>query len=323
MNNINNNKLKLGILLPTREILLPGHVGPSIETIFSMADIVENAGLDSIWVGDSLTAKPRLEPLTMLAAIAARTKKVRLGTAVLLAALRNPLALAQAVGTLDIISQGRAILGAGVGGAFNKAQRQEWVNLGIEISTRAKRFEEVLQITKSLIADNKGKYSGSHFHLDNVTILPKSSRSSETPILIACHWNTGKDIQFRRAARLGDGFISISDYPQEYGLLCRKVKEYTEQYGRNYENMESAFYMTINIAYDERKATEEANHFLHQYYGGNYWGDRWGPYGSPARIAERICQYREAGADTIIIRFASFKQEHQLEMLLNTIVPLL
>ncbi len=318
-----NDKLKLGILLPTREILLPAHEGSSIETILSMADITENAGLDSIWVGDSLTAKPRLEPVTILAAIASRTKRIRLGTAVLLAALRNPLALSQAVATLDTIAPGRTILGAGVGGAFNDSQRQEWINLGIEISGRAKRFEEVVEITRCLMDGNEVNYSGTHFNLDGVTGLPKPSGSNGTPILIACHWNTHKDIQFRRAAKIGDGFISISDYPHEYALLCNRVKEYAEQFGRNYNDMESAFYMTVNVAYDEHKATEEANQFLLQYYGINYWGDRWGPYGSPSRIAERINQYREAGADTIIIRFASFKQEHQLEMQLNKIVPLL
>ena len=318
-----NDKLKLGIVLPTREILLPGHQGSSIETILSMADITESAGLDSIWVGDSITAKPRLEPITTLAAIASRTKRIRLGTAVLLAALRNPIALSQAIATLDTIAPGRAILGAGIGGAFNDSQRQEWINLGIEVSTRAKRFEEVLEITKYLMTGKKVNYSGNHFNLDDVSVLPKPDGSNGTPILIACHWNTHKDIQFQRAARIGNGFISISDYPHEYGLLCNKVKEYTEQFGRNYNDMESAFYMTVNVAYNEHKATEEANQFLLQYYGINYWGDRWGPYGSPSRIAERINQYREAGADTIIIRFASFKQEHQLEMLINKIVPML
>ena len=84
-----------------------------------MAEAVEQAGLDSVWVGDSLTAKPRLEPLTTLAAIAMRTNKVRLGTAVMLAALRNPVQLAQMSATVDTISGGRLILGAGVGGAFN------------------------------------------------------------------------------------------------------------------------------------------------------------------------------------------------------------
>ena len=64
-----------------------------------MAERAEAAGFDSVWIGDSITARPRHEPLTLMAAIAARTKRVRLGTGVLLPALRNPVVLAHLVGT--------------------------------------------------------------------------------------------------------------------------------------------------------------------------------------------------------------------------------
>ncbi len=71
-------------------------------------------GYDSLWVGDSLLARPRRDPLTLLAAVAARTRKPELGTAVLLPALRNPVVLAQQVATLDRIAEGRVILGIGI-----------------------------------------------------------------------------------------------------------------------------------------------------------------------------------------------------------------
>ena len=90
--------VKLGILLPTRGLLLGDEVPSNADLVLRLAQRVEEAGLDSVWVGDSLTAKPRLEPLSALAAIAARTNRVRLGTAVLLMALRHPLLLAQNLG---------------------------------------------------------------------------------------------------------------------------------------------------------------------------------------------------------------------------------
>ena len=142
--------LKLGILLPTRQLVMSSDEPPNVEPLMAMAEAAEQAGLDSVWVGDSLTAKPRLEPLTTLAAIAMRTRRVRLGTAVLLAALRHPVALAQAAATVDAISRGRLILGAGVGGAFNAAQRQEWRNAGVDPARRASRFEEVVEIANRL-----------------------------------------------------------------------------------------------------------------------------------------------------------------------------
>src|SRR5277367_4363950 len=103
---------RIGYLLPTRERVMEGR--PEAAALLALAERAEGLGFDSIWVGDSLLARPRHDPLTLLAAVAARTKKAELGTAVLLPALRNPVVLAQQVATLDRISEGRFILGVGI-----------------------------------------------------------------------------------------------------------------------------------------------------------------------------------------------------------------
>ena len=313
--------LKLGILLPTRGLVMDSDEPPSIEPLISMTESVEQAGLDSVWVGDSLTAKPRLEPLATLAALAMRTQRVRLGTAVMLAALRNPVQLAQMSATVDTISGGRLILGAGVGGAFNPAQRQEWLNVGVKPSQRARRFEEVLEITNGLTSGEKVTFEGRHFNYDGVTVQPRAVQPKGVPFLVACHWRAGRERQFQRAARLGAGFMSISDYPDEYARVVDRVRGYTAEYGGDPESPEATYYMTVNLREDEAAAAEEADTFLHQYYGSNIWGDRWGPFGNPQRVAERISQYHEAGAQTIIVRFASFDQERQLDTFLTEIAP--
>ena len=313
--------LKLGILLPTRGLVMSSDEPPGIEPLLSMAEAAEQAGLDSVWVGDSLTAKPRLEPLTTLAAIAMRTQRVRLGTAVMLAALRHPVQLAQMAATVDTISGGRLILGAGVGGAFNAAQQQEWLNVGVKPSQRAGRFEEVLEITNSLTRGEEVTFEGRHFTYDGVSVQPRAVQSNGVPFLVACHWRAGRERQFRRAAKLGAGFMSISDYPDEYSLVVDRVRGYTAEYGGDPEAPEATFYMTVNLREDETAAAEEADTFLRQYYGTNIWGDRWGPFGNPQRVAERIAQYHEAGAQTVIVRFASFEQERQLDVFLNEIAP--
>ena len=313
--------LKLGILLPTRGLVMDSDEPPSIEPLISMTESVEQAGLDSVWVGDSLTAKPRLEPLATLAALAMRTQRVRLGTAVMLAALRNPVQLAQMSATVDTISGGRLILGAGVGGAFNPAQRQEWLNVGVKPSQRARRFEEVLEITNGLTSGEKVTFEGRHFNYDGVTVQPRAVQPKGVPFLVACHWRAGRERQFQRAARLGAGFMSISDYPDEYARVVDRVRGYTAEYGGDPESPEATYYMTVNLREDEAAAAEEADTFLHQYYGSNIWGDRWGPFGNPQRVAERISQYHGAGAQTIIVRFASFDQERQLDTFLTEIAP--
>ena len=313
--------LKLGILLPTRGLVMESDEPPSIEPLLSMAEAVEQAGLDSVWVGDSLTAKPRLEPLTTLSAIAMRTRRVRLGTAVMLAALRHPVQLAQMAATVDTISGGRLILGAGVGGAFNDAQHQEWLNVGVQPSQRARRFEEVLEITNRLTRGESLTFEGRHFNYEGVSVQPRAVQEHGVPFLVACHWRAGRERQFQRAARLGAGFMSISDYPDEYTRVVDRVRGYTAEYGGDPEAPEATFYMTVNLREDETAAAEEADAFLHQYYGANIWGDRWGPFGNPNRVTERIMAYHEAGAQTVIVRFASFDQERQLDAFLNDIVP--
>lgn len=313
--------LKLGILLPTRGLVMSSEGPPDVEPLMAMAEQAEQAGLDSVWVGDSLTAKPRLEPLTTLAAAAMRTRRVRLGTAVMLAGLRHPVALAQAAATVDAISGGRLVLGAGVGGAFNEAQRQEWRNAGVDPSRRASRFEEVVDVAGRLTRGERVDFAGRHFDIDGVSVRPRAADAGGVPFLVACHWRAGRDRQFRRAARLGAGFMSISDYPDEYARVADKVRGYVAERGGDPEKAEASFYMTVNLNRDERKAADEADAFLRMYYGVNIWGDRWGPFGGAAAVIERIVAYHRAGAQTIIVRFASFEQRRQLEVFLNEVAP--
>ena len=291
------------------------------DRIVSMAEAAEGAGLDSVWVGDSLTAKPRLEPITTLAAVAARTQRVRLGTAVLLAALRHPVLLAQAVATLDVISKGRAVLAVGVGGAFIDAQQREWLAAGTTPSKRTGRLEELVSIVRRLGAGETVTQQGRHFDLDSVKMEPLPVQPSGVPILMACHWRAGKEAQFKRAARLGDGFISISDTPEEYARVAEKVRMYAGEEGRDFDQMESVFYMTVNLKQDRAAAREDAEKYLLNYYGANIWGDRWGPFGPPEETVRRIQEYVAAGAGTVIVRFASSDQEAQLDTFLAEVVP--
>src|SRR5947208_11433520 len=104
---------KTGLLLPSREVVL--FANSDLTIVIAAARRAEQAGYDSVWVGDSLLARPRGEPLTLLAAVAGATTRVTLGTAVLLPLLRHPLSLAHALATLDRIARGRLILGIGPG----------------------------------------------------------------------------------------------------------------------------------------------------------------------------------------------------------------
>ena len=287
-----------------------------------LARRVEQAGLDSVWVGDSLIAKPRLEPLTTLAAVASVTSRVRLGTAVLLMALRHPVLLAQTLATVDLISQGRLLVAAGAGGAFNPEQQQEWEVAGVRASRRASRLEEMVKILKGLGTGDSFDFQGSHFELNSVTMRPRPVQSEGIPILLACHWRgSAREAQAERAARLADGIISISDTPEEYSQLVQKVRTRAAELGRKPESLESAMYLTVNMDQNRERAEAEAERFLLGYYGSEIWGDRWGPFGDPAGVKDSMLAYAESGAQTLIVRFASYEPERQLDTFLEKVAP--
>src|SRR5687768_613196 len=146
-----------GVLLPTREGVMSGR--PETASLLTMAERAEAAGFDSVWIGDSLTARPRHEPLTLMAAVAARTRRVRIGTAVLLPALRPPVVLAHVVGTLDRVAEGRVILGVGIA-ADNPPIQREFAAAGVPFEKRVGRFLEILEICRALWTRDHISFSG-------------------------------------------------------------------------------------------------------------------------------------------------------------------
>ncbi|MEE8443205.1 MAG: LLM class flavin-dependent oxidoreductase [Dehalococcoidia bacterium] len=312
---------RLGILLPTRGILLKGETPPDLSPLFAMAQEAEEAGLDSVWVGDSLVSKPRLEPLATLAAVAMRTQRIKLGTAVLLAPLRQPVQLAQMAATVDVLSSGRLVLGMGVGGVFTDSQKQEWLSVGVPPEERGRRMTELVQVCHRLWTEDEITFSGRYFQLDNVAMDPKPVQPGGVPMLLACHHGTGSEAQYRRAARYADGIIAISDTPDQFAETLARVRSHATEAGRDGADLSAAFYMTVNLNQDRDVAWREADDFIRSYYGLNFWADKWGPFGRPEDVARRIVEYSQAGAEEVIVRFASTDQLGQFRTFLQEVVP--
>ena len=145
---------RIGYLLPTRERVMEGR--PQTGPLLDLAARAEGLGFDSVWVGDSLLARPRHDPLTLLAAAATRTQKVQLGTAVFLPALRNPVVLAHQLATLDQISEGRLVLGAGIASDVPNI-RAEFVAAGVPFEGRVGRMMEGLAACPRLVGRQAGR----------------------------------------------------------------------------------------------------------------------------------------------------------------------
>src|SRR5258708_29345738 len=150
--------------------------------MLARAERAEALGYDSIWVGDSITARPRHEPLTLLSAVAARTRRVELGTAVLLPALRNPVVLAHGIATLDQISQGRFILGVGIASDVPNI-RAEFVACGVPFEKRVGRMLEGLRLCRELWTRQPVTWNW-RWVMENTVLGPTPHRPGGPPIWI-------------------------------------------------------------------------------------------------------------------------------------------
>ena len=170
-------KTSVGYLLPTREVVM-AQATPDCGPIVQLAERAEALGFDSVWVGDSILARPRLEPLTTLAAAASRTSRVKLGTAVLLPALRHPVVLANELANLDLLCNGRLILGLGIAGNNSSIER-EFTACGVDFRHRIGIFEEGVALMRRLWTEPEVTFHGRHFHLEGVRLglRPAQSRA--------------------------------------------------------------------------------------------------------------------------------------------------
>src|SRR4051794_33451511 len=171
--------LQFGVNLNNREPLIAPDY--DLPMLLDLSTVVEELGFDSVWVGDSLFSKPRFEPITLLSAISQRTKRVRLGTACMISGTRNPLYLALEWATLDHLSNGRTILGTGMGNP-EEGVRREYAALGMDFEKRAKIFEEGLVVLRELWTQDKTSFKGDHFDYDNVAFFSGTEMRPLSPI---------------------------------------------------------------------------------------------------------------------------------------------
>ena len=174
-----------GLTLANRGVIIGAVTVPDL---FDMAKRGEDSGaFDAVWVGDSLLAKPRLESITLLSALAVVTKKVRLAVGCMATfPHRHPALLAQQWASLDVISGGRAWLAVCLGGPNEQspAQALEHKVMGIKDTERVARLEEGITILRKLFHEEKASHKGRFYEFEGVTIQPRPVQNP-MPIWIA------------------------------------------------------------------------------------------------------------------------------------------
>jgi alkanesulfonate monooxygenase SsuD/methylene tetrahydromethanopterin reductase-like flavin-dependent oxidoreductase (luciferase family) len=315
--------MEIGLLLHTRQLIRGEEAAKSFAHLWADAAEAEELGFDHIWLGDSVTIldKARGDCLTTLAALAARTSKIRLGIVPMLPALRNPVLLAHALATMDVIANGRIILGVSVGPVRDYIQRQ-FVACGVPPQEKAGRLSETIEIMRRLWSEPKIDYEGRYFTLRDVGILPHPVQQPGIPIWIAADKN---ETGFKRVARLGDGWVTLAPTLERFTGARERIDRYASEFGRVGKLQATTLYATFNILNDVEKAKEEGWRWMEKFFGEPRakLGHHFTIFSTPEDCVRLLKDYVDAGLTTIIARVASDDVRGQARMLLNEIRPAL
>jgi alkanesulfonate monooxygenase SsuD/methylene tetrahydromethanopterin reductase-like flavin-dependent oxidoreductase (luciferase family) len=326
------SNVKFGLTLPNRGVVTGATTMGEIMELAKMADA--EPIWDSVWVGDSILAKPRLDAIALLGALAATTERVKLGPACFASTpLRNALLLAYQWASLDFMSNGRTIFvacqgqpAAGRGGNF----AEEFEAFGIEPSSRMKRMEEAVEIMRLVTSWETASYEGEYNSFQNVSVLPRPAQQP-VPIWLVANPDPAKkrnvETSLRRVVRLGDGWQTTWNTPESFGEHLSTIHRFAEEEGRDLgDDFEACLYYNINVNEAGEAGLDEAKKFLDAYYYTDYDRERlkrWVAYGSVEECVEKIQAFIDAGATTVTLRMASYDQKGQFERVTREVLPAL
>jgi alkanesulfonate monooxygenase len=258
-------------------VVLPDYCGGSWKRGYMSGDElarycseVEKLGYTSIWHAEHYVVAPPLlstswyEPLVTMAAVASLVKKVKIGTSVVILPLRNPGVLAKEVATLDVLSNGRFMLGVAIGWLD-----KEYELVGVSMRERGRRFEEAIKVMKLLWTTESASWEGRFWRFKDIRLEPKPLQKPHPPIIIGAGGRSLSDPNrferlLRRAAELGDGWYAATYVPTEYirkavEILRRDLKELKKD-DRDFHIMSHKYVYLLDG--DESKASEVVSQVL-------------------------------------------------------------
>lgn len=292
------------------------------EHILELAALAEASGWDALWVADhvifpvtvtspypysttgafpvDMTQEALLEPLATMGVLVGATHRVKIGTAVLVMPYRNPVLLARMLVTLDVLSAGRTILGAGVGWLA-----EEFAALAARpFAARGRVTDEYIEIVKRLCQGGEVTFQGEHYHLDAVVSSPGSVQRPHPPILIG---GTSR-AALQRVARVGDGWISTGLRLEHLRERLGVLHTLCEAHGRSWADLRLCHKLFINIG-EARPGAD---------------GRRDAGTGTPAEIVEDLRRLVDLGYNSVIVRYRgsdAAQQRQQLHSFISDIMP--
>lgn len=282
------------------------------DDILGIASLAEKLGIDSLWLSDHLMYttqdKGSLEVFATLAAVAAKTRIISVGTKVVCIPFRHPGIIAKIGATLDIISDGRFILGVGAGW-----YRREFEAFGFSFKNRVDRIREAVEIIKLLWTKSVVDFKGKFYRISKAVSLPKPLQKPHPPI-----WIGGQGPRMLRlTAELGDGWIIRNQRPKEYSRKWGVIKNHAKKVGRSVDDIKAVHYAYSSISSSPEMARKYAEECI--------LPDRRRAMeptlslkdleeiciiGSPEEWIDRIEEYMMVGAEYIIVKIVPLNRDN-------------
>jgi len=299
------SSVSIGIHVPSSAVT-PLDSGEAYAEFFRQ---VEALGLDAVWTEDRIFHDANmLDPLMLLASAAVCTRRIELGTAVLVVTLRVGAVVARQVSTLHHLAGGRLALGVSLGG-----RPEEYVAVGVPMNHRVTVFQESVAVIRQLLTGESVAYQGRFFRLDKATVRP----AARVPLYVGGH----AEGALRRAGELADGWImspfgTVRDFPE----LWHKVQDGARAAGRNPDALVAGRLVYVAVDEDRERARAAMRTFLHGYYGARFDVDQWAIVGPAREVAARLAEHVEAGITKLMLGVPSLDLAH-LRRVANEVAP--
>lgn len=264
--------------------------------IAATAARIEALGFDIVSCGEHVTFHgDSANGFVSLSLAAAATTHIKLMSAITLVPLYPPALLAKMGAALDIASNGRFILGVGVGGENPK----EFEACGIPVSQRGSRTNDALEVLTRVWTETNVTYTGRYTTLDNFTLKPMPIQKPRPPI-----WISGrKDAAMKRAARYGDGWLPYMYTPEQLADSIAKIKKYGTDLGRDMSDFQPGLFIFTAVHEDSKTALATATATLGKQYAQDFSQlvHKYALAGNPDECKARLQEYIDAGARLVLL----------------------
>ena len=261
---------------------------------YDFIDQCDDMGVDSLWFSDRIIgAEGLLDPVVTMAVVAARSKKMKLGTSALVLPQRNPVVLAKELASLDFLSNGRLLLVVGLG----QDDPIHYQSFGLDKKERGRRTDESIMALRKLWIEKTATFDGRYYSFRDVSIEPKATQQGGPPI-----WIGGRsDAALRRTGRLGDGWLSSAITPEESRLGVMDIRRYAAEAGRAIPEDHYGVSIQCTIA-DTRGSAEDiaAPYFASR--RSDVAPETYSIFGTSDDIISRLKQYESGGITKFVLR---------------------